>query len=203
MRRFRIVAWLLVVLVGSMLAVTYALRWLDPPTNFDRTQPLLPLEGSFSLTTQTGASFTEANLADKPSVVFFGFTNCPDICPTGLAELTDILARLGPDAEKLQVLFVAVDSARDTETVVRDYLTAFDPRILGLTGPKDEIDRAVATFKAFYEIIPGTGPDDYTVNHSAGMFLIDKGKRFVGKLDSHEDVEVRLQKLNRLVKSSL
>lgn len=199
MRRFRIVAWSLVALVGSTLAVTYALRWLDPPAMLDRTEPLQPLEGSFSLTTQTGALFTEANLVDKPSVVFFGFTNCPDICPTGLAELTDLLARLGPDAEKLQVLFIAVDSARDTQTVVRDYLTAFDSRILGLTGTKAEIDTAVATFKAFYEIIPGTGPDDYTVNHSAGMFLIDKGKRFVGKLDSHEDADVRLRKLKRLL----
>ena len=131
--------------------------------------------------------------------MFFGFTNCPDICPTGLLELTELLEKLEDQAGKLQVLFVAVDSQRDTQAVVSEYLTSFDPRIVGLTGSKDEIDAAVKTFKAFYEIVPGTAPDDYSVNHTAGMFLIDKQKRFVGKLDSHESVEVRLAKLQRLI----
>jgi protein SCO1 len=197
MARFRLIVWLLAAFMAGVLSVLLILGRNEPVAS--TAIPLAPLEGTFSLKTQTGTPFTEANLSDKPSVVFFGFTNCPDICPTGLAELTDLLAKLGPDGDRIQILFVAVDSRRDTLETVRDYLTSFDPRIVGLTGAKQDIDKAVATFKAFYEIVPGSGPDDYTVNHTAGMYLIDREKRFIGKLDAHESVEVRLEKLRRLI----
>ena len=191
--------WLLI----AGFSVTYLTVYLTGGRSIGQplktATPMAPLEGDFSLAASNGTIFTAANLLDKPSVVFFGFTNCPDICPTGLLELTELLEKLEDQAGKLQVLFVAVDSQRDTQAVVSEYLTSFDPRIVGLTGSTDEIDAAVKTFKAFYEIVPGTAPDDYSVNHTAGMFLIDKQKRFVGKLDSHESVEVRLAKLQRLI----
>lgn len=202
--RIRIAAWLAVAFLSAGLAIIYLtnrLGKMDPPAT--SAAPFLPLDGEFELTTQHGMKFTQANLTDKPSIVFFGFTNCPDICPTGLFELSALLENLGNDAQKLQPIFVAVDSKRDTRDVVREYLTSFDPRIVGVTGPKVEIDRAVKTFKAYYEIVPGTNRDDYSVNHSAGMFLIDQQKRFVGKLDSHESLEVRLEKLKRLVGKSI
>jgi protein SCO1 len=197
--KIRIILWTLVAFSTAGFVVLYLAneRRIAAPSTI--ATPMMPFEGDFKLTTQKGEIFTAANLLEKPSVLFFGFTNCPDICPTGLSELTELLAKLGDSSDKLQVLFVAVDSRRDTQAIVREYLTSFDPRIIGLTGSTDEIDLAVKTFKAFYEIVPGTGPDDYTVNHSAGMYLIDKEKRFIGKLDSHESLEVRLTKLRRLV----
>lgn len=201
LKRIRMAAWIGVAFLSAALAVFYVtdrLRRLDPPVS--SAAPLLPLEGAFELTSQHGTKFTEANLSDKPSIVFFGFTNCPDICPTGLFELSELLAKLEGDAEKLQVLFIAVDAKRDTQEVVREYLKVFDPRIIGLTGPKQEIDRAVKTFRAFYEIVPGSGPDDYSVNHSAGMFLIDREKRFVGTLDGHEGLDIRLEKVRKLIR---
>lgn len=197
----RWITWFLIALAAAYLTYSYGTGRVPAPSGQSVTQaPLSVLEGDFKLTTQTGASFSAENFTEKPSVVFFGFTNCPDICPTGLFELSDLLARLGGSAGELQAVFIAVDSNRDTQSVVREYLTSFDSRIVGLTGSKEEIDRAVKTLKAYYEVILGSGPDSYTVNHSAGMFLIDKQKRFVGKLDSHESMEVRLRKLQLLIK---
>ena len=201
--RIRLAAWIAVAFLAAGLAVFYMtdrLGKLDPPAT--SATPLLPLEGAFELTTQHGEKFTEANLTGKPSIVFFGFTNCPDICPTGLFELSELLKELENDADKVQVLFVTVDSKRDTQEIVRDYLKAFDPRIIGLTGVKEDIDRAVKTFNAFYEIIPGTGPDDYSVNHTGGMFLIDEQMRFVGTLDGHEEIKTRITKIRRLIEAS-
>lgn len=197
--RIRMIAWALIPFFAAAFAVLYIANERRIAEPAAMAAPLMPLEGDFKLTTNKGGAFTAANLADKPSVVFFGFTNCPDICPTGLAELTELLRMLEASADKLQVLFVAVDAKRDTQDIVREYLTSFDPRIIGLTGEKSDIDAAVKTFKAFYEIIPGASADDYTVNHTAGMYLIDREKIFVGKLDSHESLETRLAKLRRLV----
>ncbi|MGL4405430.1 MAG: SCO family protein [Notoacmeibacter sp.] len=201
--KIRKILWGLVAFAAAALATFYVVKGdISNRNNVPKlavATPMEVLEGTFQLTTNNDAIFTDGDLLKKPSVVFFGFTNCPDICPTGLIELSELLEKLGSAADQVQVLFVAVDSKRDTLPVVREYLTSFDPRIIGLTGTKDEIDAAVKTFNAYYEIIPGTGPDDYSVNHTAGMFLIDRNKRFVGKLDKDESLEVRLKKVKLLI----
>lgn len=201
--KIRKILWGLVAFAAAALATFYVVKGdISNRNNVPKlgvATPMAVLEGQFKLTTNNDAIFTDADLLKKPSVVFFGFTNCPDICPTGLIELSELLEKLGSAADQVQVLFVAVDSKRDTLPVVREYLTSFDPRIIGLTGTKDEIDAAVKTFNAYYEIIPGTEPDDYSVNHTAGMFLIDRNKRFVGKLDKDESLEVRLKKVKLLI----
>ena len=199
--KIRITAWALIAFFLAAYAARYIsneLRSTDPAAT---ATPMMPLEGNFRLTTNSGKLFNADNLMDKPTVVFFGFTNCPDVCPTGLAELTELMRLLKDSADRLQVLFVAVDAKRDTQEVVREYLKSFDPRIIGLTGEKADIDNAVKTFKAYYEIVPSSDSDSYSVNHTAGMYLIDQEKRFVGKLDSHESLEVRLTKLRRLLRS--
>lgn len=199
--KIRITAWALIAFFLAAYAARYIsneLRSSDPAAT---AIPMMPLEGNFRLTTNSGKLFSADNLMDKSTVVFFGFTNCPDVCPTGLAELTELMKLLKDSADRLQVLFVAVDAKRDTQEVVREYMKSFDPRIIGLTGEKADIDNAVKTFNAFYEIVSGTEPDNYTVNHSAGMYLIDRQKRFVGKLDSHESLEVRLTKLRRFLRN--
>ena len=100
--------------------------------------------GPFRLTDQTGQTVTEKNLVGRPSIVFFGFTHCPDVCPTALFEMSEVLRAMGPDAGKLNAYFVSVDPERDTSSVMKDYIASFDPHLKGLTGSPDEIARMIS-----------------------------------------------------------
>jgi len=136
-----------------------------------------------SLTDFHGKPRTLADFRGKVVVVFFGYTHCPDVCPTTLAELAQVMKKLGADSDKVQVLFVTVDPARDTPALLAQYVPAFDPRFLGLYGDAQATQRAAKEFKVFYEIKKGATPAEYTVDHSAGAYVIDtKGRLrlFVG-----------------------
>jgi protein SCO1/2 len=140
----------------------------------------------FQLTDVTGASFGKsleltdhnetrrslANFKGKVVVLFFGFTHCPDACPTTMVELAKVARDLGDDAERMQVLFVTVDPERDTPAVLRQYVPAFHPRFLGLYGTADETARAAKEFKVYYQKQPLPG-GSYTMDHSAGTFVLD------------------------------
>jgi len=108
--------------------------------------------------------------------VFFGFTHCPDVCPTTLAEMAQVIKELGPDGSKVQVLFVTVDPERDTPQVLKQYVPAFNPSFLGLYGDQDATARAAKEFKVFYQKQPGKG-GSYSVDHSAGTFILDREGR--------------------------
>lgn len=136
-----------------------------------------------SLTDQNGKPRTLADFRGKVVVLFFGYTHCPDVCPTTLAELSQVMKSLGPDADRVQVLFVTVDPERDTAAVLGKYVTAFDPRFLGLYGDAAATRRTAKEFKVFYEKREGSSPGEYTMDHSAGTYVIDpKGRLrlFVG-----------------------
>jgi len=138
---------------------------------------------ALALTDQNGRPRTLADFRDKVVVLFFGYTHCPDVCPTTLAELSQVMKRLGPDADRVQVLFVTVDPERDTPAVLSQYVKAFDPRFLGLYGDAAATRRAAKEFKVFYEKHKGAAPGEYTMDHSAGTYVIDpKGRLrlFVG-----------------------
>ncbi len=140
----------------------------------------------FKLTDVTGASFgktlelsdhngqrrTLADFKGKVVALFFGFTHCPDVCPTTLSEMAVVMKELGADAGRLQVLFVSVDPERDTADVLKRYVPAFNPSFLGLTGSADEIARAAKEFKIYYQKQPLKG-GGYTMDHSAGTYIID------------------------------
>ena len=126
--------------------------------------------------TLTDPSGTRRALEDfhgRVVVVFFGFVHCPDVCPTTLGELANVMKQLGPEADKVQVLFVTLDPERDTPSVIAQYTAAFDPRFLGLYGNADETQRAAREFKVFYEKRPGSRPGDYSIDHSAQSYVID------------------------------
>jgi len=106
-------------------------------------------------------------------VLFFGYTHCPDVCPTTLAEAAQALKALGPDADRVQVLFVTVDPERDTRDVLASYVTAFDPRFLGLYGDAEATKRAAKEFKIYYEKRPESAPGSYSVDHSSQTYVID------------------------------
>ena len=127
----------------------------------------------FALTDHTGKPRTLADYRGKAVAIFFGYTQCPDVCPTTLATLAEALRRLGPDAAKVQVLLVTVDPERDTPNLLSHYVTAFDPSFLGLSGDAEATARTAKEFKVLYQKQPGRTPDTYTMDHSAGTFVFD------------------------------
>jgi len=127
----------------------------------------------FALVDHNGTPRTLADFRGKAVVVFFGYTQCPDVCPTTLSELAEAMRRLGPDAARVQVLFVTVDPERDTPELLKQYVPAFNPTFLGLTGDTAAIERTAKEFKIIYRKQPGTTAGDYTMDHSAGTFVYD------------------------------
>jgi protein SCO1/2 len=127
----------------------------------------------FALTDHTGRARTLADFRGKAAVLFFGYTQCPDVCPTTLAALAEAMRQLGPDAARVQVLFATLDPERDSAELLSHYVTAFDPSFLGLHGDADATARAAKEFKILYQKQPGRTPDSYTIDHSAGTFVFD------------------------------
>ena len=130
-----------------------------------------PYGRELALTDQYGQRRTLADFRGQVVMLYFGFVQCPDVCPTALARAVEVLQRLGPDAQRVQVLFVTVDPERDTPALLREYLAAFHPSFLGLTGSAEEIAAAAREFKVYYAKVP-TG-SSYTMDHSAQTYLID------------------------------
>jgi protein SCO1/2 len=127
----------------------------------------------FRLTDHTGKARSLADFRGKVVVLFFGYTHCPDVCPTTLAELAETMKRLGRDADRVQVLFATVDPERDTRELLAQYVPAFNPSFLGLYGDAEATARTAQEFKILYQKQPGRTPGSYTMDHSAGSFLFD------------------------------
>ena len=128
---------------------------------------------AFALTDHTGRAVTLADYRGKAVVMFFGYTQCPDVCPTTLATLAATMKALGPDADRVQVLFVTVDPERDTQALLAQYVPAFDPRFVGLYGDAAATERVAKEFKVLFQKQPGATPGSYTVDHSAGVYMFD------------------------------
>ena len=127
----------------------------------------------FRLTDASGAPRSLADYRGKAVVMFFGYTQCPDVCPTTMVELKSVMAALGKDADRLQVLFVTLDPARDTPALLAQYVPAFDPRFVGLYGDAETTARTAKDFKVFYQQVPGPTPTSYTLDHTAGSYVFD------------------------------
>ena len=159
-----------------------------------------PKQRVFILQTVDGKPFGSADLAGKPYLAFFGFTHCPDVCPTALFELSGLLKEIGPAADRITPLFISIDPERDTAELLKLYMTSFDPRIIALRGDAAQTKVAAAAFSAFYRKV-ATASDSYTMEHTAGLFLIRADGRLQGMLDMHEPRAAQLQKLKRLAAS--
>ncbi|EJL88665.1 SCO1/SenC/PrrC protein [Herbaspirillum sp. CF444] len=127
----------------------------------------------FALTDHNGKPRTLADFKGKAVVMFFGYTQCPDVCPTTMAEMANVMKELGPQADKVQVLFVTVDPARDTPQILSQYVPAFDKRFLGLYGDEAATAKVAKEFKVFYQKVPGKTPGSYTMDHTAGSYVFD------------------------------
>lgn len=164
-------------------------------------RPMALTDMAFRLTDQEGNSVGPGTLTGRPSMVFFGFTYCPDVCPTTLSDISVWLDAMGEDAEQLNTIFITVDPERDTEPVLAEYVGYFHPAIRGWTGPADEIDRAADAFGVIYERVP-TDNGDYTMKHTASIFLFDASGRFVSTIDYHEPSDTAVLKLSRIFPDS-
>ncbi|MBX9849169.1 MAG: SCO family protein [Rhodocyclaceae bacterium] len=161
---------LLLALIVSLLAACSS----EPPAKFTATDVSGADWGrEFSLTDAAGKPTTLADFKGKVVVLFFGFTQCPDICPTTLSTSAAALKLLGPDAEKVQVLFVTLDPARDTPAVLAKYAPAFHPSFIGLYGTDAAIAATAKEFKVFFQKQPGSSPENYTIDHTAASYAYD------------------------------
>jgi protein SCO1/2 len=131
----------------------------------------------FALTDHTGKPRTLADFKGKAVVVFFGYTQCPDVCPTTMAEMATVMQKLGPLADQVQVLFITLDPERDTQELLANYVPAFDKRFLGLRGTPEQTAKTAKEFKVFYSKVPGTEPGSYTIDHTAGSYVFDRDGR--------------------------
>jgi len=154
----------------------------------------------FALQDPDGRQRTLADFRGKAVVVFFGYTQCPDVCPTTLAALAEAMKKLGNDADRVQVLFITVDPERDTPALLKQYVPAFDPRFLGLRGDADATARTAKEFKVLYEKVPGTTPGSYTMDHSAGSFVFDPQGRLRLYVAHGQDADVFAHDLRELLR---
>ena len=159
-------------------------------------QAIAAVGGPFHLEDQNGRPVTDQDMKGRPFLVFFGFTHCPDICPTTLFDISQVLRKLGPDADRAGALFITVDPERDTPPVLKDYLSNFDPHLRGLTGDQASIDAALRAYRVYAKKVPLQG-SDYTMDHTAIVYLMDKDGQFVAPFDLKRAPEASAADLHR------
>lgn len=193
LRNFRIVLWALVAIVAIGATGLYLFR---PPA-----RPLGVTGQTFELASTQGGTFTQDSLKGTPSLIFFGYTFCPDVCPTTLAETTAWREQLGLTPEQLRIIFVTVDPARDDLATVKGYVEGFDPSIIGLVGDEAQTTAVKAAFGVLGEKAEGFAEDDpyYLVDHTALTFLIGADGAFEGTVAYEEATDTALAKVKRLV----
>lgn len=156
----------------------------------------------FALTDPAGNARTLADYRGKAVVVFFGYTQCPDVCPTTLAALSDAMKKLGAEADRVQVVFITVDPERDTAELLAKYVPAFDSRFVGLRGDVDATARTAKEFKVIYQKQPGTTPGSYSMDHSAGAYIFDPQGRLRLYVGHSQTPDVFAHDLHELLKGA-
>jgi protein SCO1/2 len=164
----------LAVLVVALFGLAGCGDKTSAPAAFENTDVTgLDYAKDFSLPDYNGTLRTLADFKGKAVVVFFGYTQCPDVCPTTMVEMAKVMQALGGDADRVQVLFITVDPERDTAELLSKYVPAFDPRFLGLRGDLAQTEKVARDFKVFYQKVPGKTPGSYTMDHTAGTYVFD------------------------------
>ncbi|WP_296744033.1 SCO family protein [Mesorhizobium sp.] len=156
-----------------------------------------PYGGSFTLVDEKGAPITEAAMRGRPSVVFFGFTHCPEVCPTTLFELAGWLKTMGDSGKNLNAYFVTVDPERDTPQIMNSYVSNFSDRITGITGDPDKVHAMAKAFGIYWKKVD-TGDGDYTMDHTASVLLLNAKGEFAGTIAYGESADTAIAKLKRL-----
>jgi protein SCO1/2 len=152
--------------------------------------------GPFSLTDQDGRTVTDRDLKGRPFLMFFGFTHCPDVCPTALFEVSEIMRALGPDADRVRALFVTVDPERDTPATLKDYLSSFDPHLSALTGDPEAVAAMAKAYRVYYKKVP-LSEGGYTMDHTAIVYLMNKDGKFVSPFNIKRPPDVAAADLRK------
>ena len=184
LRNVRLVLWALVILAGIGATFVY---FVLPPQ-----QAGVSFGGRFDLASTEGGRFTDADLKGTPSLMFFGYTFCPDVCPTTLADTTAWREALGLTPDDLRIIFVTVDPERDDLDQLKTYLSLFSGAVIGLSGTPEETDQIKTAYGVFSERVDDSGSTEYLVNHTASVFLIGADGGFEGTISYGEDREVAL-----------
>ncbi len=183
-----------VAFLSGLVALALAALWtLGPDAPATRGAAI---GGPFTLTAMDGRRVTHETFKGAPHLVFFGFTHCPDVCPTKLMELSQVLEAAGDRAKDVRALFISVDPERDTPETLRNYLGSFDSRIVGLTGSQEEIDAVMKSYRAYAKRVP-TSSGDYTMDHTAIVYLMDRHGQFVGAFNVERPPQEAAQELLR------
>lgn len=178
--------------LAGVFALIVALSGREPP----RLSAASAVGGPFRLIDHNGRAVTEADVKGKPHLVFFGFTHCPDVCPTKLFEVSEVLGKLGPDAAKVGALFVTVDPERDTPEKLKDYLSSFNPHLTGLTGDANAIAAITKAYRVYYKKVP-LDAGGYTYDHTAIVYLLNKNGEFVAPFNLNRRPEEAAADLRR------
>jgi len=186
---FRIVLWIAAFLASATASMGVILLANERP----RT---VAIGGPFELIDQDGRTVTEQVLLGRPSLVFFGYTHCPDVCPATMYDISQIMQALGPDADRARAVFITVDPERDTQPVLKDYMSSFDPHITGLTGDLDAITAVAKEYRVYFRKVATEG-DDYGMDHTAITYLMDKEGRFVAPFSLKRTTEEAAADLRR------
>lgn len=192
--RLRLMLWLVVGFVALGMVV---LIWRQSQPQQTASTTLGTIGGPFTLTGTDGRPFASSRLNGKPAAIFFGFTHCPDVCPTTLARLAKLRRQLGQGDDALAIVFVTVDPERDTPAELGNYLTLYDTPVVGLTGSPAQIEQIKKQFGIYSRKVeqPGGG---YSVDHTASVILLDRNGQFVATLSPEEGDQVALDKLKRI-----
>lgn len=195
--RGRKALWFMAAIMALLLVVGYL--WMSAQTVSQQAGGYASaFGGPFTMTDQNGHTVTDQTLRGKPYAIFFGFTRCPDVCPTSLNRMALLRKQLGADGDKFNIIFVSVDPGHDTRAGIGNYLTLFGTPMIGLTGTDAQLAQIVEAFRIYYEKVPVEG-GDYTIDHTATIFLIDADGKFVTTISHQEDQKAALQKLKRLI----
>src|SRR4051794_33959304 len=179
---------------SSLLVVLLVLLWMLGGLR-GVTAPAA-IGGPFQLTDQSGQAVTEKDLRGKPTLIFFGFTHCPDICPTSLFEISEVLRAMGEDADRVNAYFISVDPERDTTAAMKDYLSSFDPHLKGLTGDPNEVAKVISAYRVYARKVP-LKEGDYTMDHTALIYLMDRDGKFVSPFNLKRTPEEAAKDLKR------
>jgi len=159
--------------------------------------PAIPaVAGPFHLEDQNGKPVSDEDMKGRPFLVFFGFAHCPDVCPTTLFEMSEVMRQLGKDADRVGALFITVDPERDTPAALKDYLSSFDPHLRGLTGDPAAVNAAIKAYRVYAKKIPLEG-NDYTMDHTAVVYLMDRDGHFVAPFNLKRTPEAAAAELRR------
>ena len=194
--RFRLLLWI-VVGIAAVAGIYLSLNPPAPQSGQSNQTAMNAIGGPFTLTASDGKPFTSSRLSGRPAAIFFGFTHCPDVCPTTLARLANLRRKLGQGEDSFSIVFISVDPERDRPKDIANYLTLFDTPIVGLTGSPAQIDQVKRQFGVYSAKVqqPGGG---YSVDHTATVFLMDRNGKFVATLAPDEGNEPALDKLRRI-----